>query len=333
MALLKNTSEIQSFLPSSVTADYDRIKPFLDVADDKFLKKLFGNAFWDEIVSENEDPQADNEELDRVIEMSKRAEIHLAYWKGFDVLNAQINDSGFHRVEDEQTKSLFNYQERSLKDYFKNTGHDTLDVILEYLEDNIDETIFSTWKDSDACTLHRKYFINSAKEFSEIYDIDKSRLVFLNLVPYMKSVEDKEIAGITGDALVDKLKTLIKDGTLSDTGNEVYAKLLPYIQNVSAHYTILYALGRMGLQFTDKGSFFSEFMVAGGNIEKEGYDRNRVAEIKEHVSDRIAFYVAKLTDYLMNNREELPEYDEFLGDDYEPYDPMFDNSDKKIHRM
>lgn len=333
MALLKNTSEIQSFLPSSVSADYDRIKPFLDVADDKFLKKLFGNDFWDEIVSENEDPKADDEKLDRVIEMAKRAEIHLAYWKGFDVLNAQIDDAGFHRVEDDQTKSLFNYQERNLKDYFKNTGHDTLDVILEYLEDNINQNVFSTWKNSDACTLHRKYFINSAKDFSEIYDINKSRLVFLNLVPYMSFVEDKEIAGLIGDSLFEKLKTLIADGTIEDSENDAYKKLIPHIQKVVAYYTVLYAVGRMGLHFSDKGSFFSEFMVAGGSIEKEGYDKSRAQEVREHVSERIAFYMARLSEYLLENRDNLPEYDDFIGDDYEQYDPSFDNSDKKIHRM
>jgi hypothetical protein len=333
MALLKNTSEIQSFLPSSVSADYDRLEPFCNVADDKFLKKLFGNAFWDEIVSENENPSADNKKLDKVIEMSKRAEIHLAYWKGFDVLNAQINDSGFHRIEDDQTKSLYNYQEKNLREYFKDTGHDTLDTLLEYLEDNIDETIFSTWKESDACTLHRKYFINSAKDFSEIYDIDKSRLVFLNLVPYMKFVEDKEIAGLIGDSLFTKMKTLISDGTISESSNAAYSNLLPKIQSVVAPYTVLYAIGKMGLRFSDKGAMFSDIMDTGGNIEKQGYDDKRAEEVKEDLKDRISFYMTKLSEHLMDNKDNLSEYADFIGDDYEEYDPGFDNSDKKIHRM
>lgn len=331
MALLKNTNEIQGFLPSSVSADYDRLKPFIDVADDKYLKKLFGNAFWDEIVAQNENPEENKAELEKVIEMSKRAEIHLAYYEGFDVLNSKIDDAGFHRVEDDNTKSLFNYQERNLKDYFKNTGYNTLDTILEYLEDNTD--VFTTWAESDACTLHRKYFINSAKEFSEFYDIEKSRLVFINLVPFMKFVEDKEIEPLVGSAMFDKLKRLIKDGTITNDTNEAYDKLLPYIQEVVAPYTILYAIGRMGMHFTDRGALFSEFMVAGGSIEKENYDSKRAEEVKQYVKEQISFYVGRLSNYLLENREDLPEYDEFLGDEYEPYDPSFENTDKKIHRL
>jgi hypothetical protein len=333
MALLKNTNEIYTFLPASVSADYERLKPYLDVADEKYLVKLFGNAFWDEIVAENNNPQENNAKLDKVIEMAKRAEIHLAYWEGFDVLNAQINDSGFHRVEDDQTKSLFNYQERGLRNTFKNTGYNTLDVILEYLEDNIDEAIFETWKNSDTCSLHRKYFINSAKEFSEIYAIGKSRLVFLNLVPYMKFVEDKEIKSIIGDGLFDKMKTLIADGTIKDSANAAYQNLLPHIRNVVAPYTIFYALGKLGMRFSDRGAMFSDIMVAGDNIEKQQYDDNRAKEVKEYVSDQIAFYVAELSKHLMNNKDNLPEYADFIGDDYEEFDPSFDNSDKKIHRM
>jgi hypothetical protein len=35
----------------------------------------------------------------------------------------------------------------------------------------------------------------------------------------------------------------------------------------------------------------------------------------------------------MNNKDNLPEYEDFIGDDYEEFDPGLDNSDKKIHRM
>ena len=333
MALLKSTDEIVEFLPASVSADYDRIKPFLDVAEDRFLKKLFGNAFWDEITAQNDNPQDGKVVLDQVIGMSKRAEIHLAYFKGFDALNVKIDDSGFHRTEDDNTRSLFNYQEKNLKEYFQTTGLNTLDVILEYMEDNIDIDDMSTWKESDACTQYRRYFINSAKEFHEQYDIDKSRLVFLNLVPYMKYVEDREIEPLIGPPLFDKMKSLIKNGTIDDGSNEPYNNLLSRIQETVAPYTVLYAIGNLGMHFSDRGALFSDFMVAGENIEKESYDSNRAQEVKEFVKDKIAHYVGRLSSYLLSNKDSLPEYEEFIGDDYEPYEPSFDNTDKKIHRL
>jgi hypothetical protein len=330
--LVTNNTEIRKFLPASVSITFARIEPFIEVAEKKYIKEVFGLAFLTELNAYHKLETQDNEYLNEVLSMTQRSVTYLAFYEGFDILSVSIKDTGFFRVENNENKSLFNYQEKKLRDYFSNTGYNTLEDVLEYMEANLAQ--FTTWADSDAYQNNRKYFINSAKEFTEIYKpLKKSRLVFLNIQSDLKAAEDFDIKSILGTALFDKLKDLVLDKDIEEAEFIEYKKLLPYVQNVLAYRTVVRCIKNLGANFTDKGLFFASFENTDKNFKRETPNTEQTLALIGGATENANQYQDQLESYLLESKEVLPEYAEFIGDEDQTFDPSFDNEDKKIIRM
>lgn len=332
MALINNTAEIQVYLPTSVSLDFDRLKPFTIIAENEYLKAVLGADFLSELNDYYEGSIQDDAFMNQALYFSQRAIVYLAYYEGFDVLSVSMKSTGFFRAEDTNNKSLFNYQEKNLRTSFSKVGFNSLEDVIVYMEENIDE--FTTWKDSDAYTEQKEYFINTAVRFTQIYRALKaSRLVYMNILSDMTLAEDFDISPILGPPLFAKMKTIIKDGTISKAENAAYLALLPYIQKPTAYYTIGRCTINLGANFQEKGLFFSSFEVIDKNAQKEVQDPNKTAELIETAQDAARKYKDQLDDYLDSNKDDLPEYADWIGDDPDTFDPAFDNVNKKIQRM
>ena len=331
--MLVSTIEIlNKSLPTSINIEYNRIKPFLKVAENKYLKEILGLTFLAKLNAFNGSSAQNNSYMTDVLELAQQAETYLAFYEGFDVLNVSIKDSGFFRIEDDKRKSLFNYQERNLREYFSSTGYNTLDDILEYMEENISE--FGDWRESAAYTNQHLYIINSAKRFTEIYSkLYNSRLVFLNLLSDLKVSEDFDIKPVIGTDLFEKLKELIIDNDIEKITYLEYKKLLPYVQNPLAYFTIARASKNIGANFNDKGLFFASYTNTDKNFKIETQDSDKIKMLVESAENNARQYIDALETYLKANILKIPEYADFIGDDTDDFDPAFDNTDKKIIRM
>jgi hypothetical protein len=200
------------------------------------------------------------------------------------------------------------------------------------MEENISE--FPTWAASDEYSEQKDYFINTAVRFTEIYNaLRATRLVYMNILSDMTLAEDFDIKPVIGPPLFEKMKTIIKDGTIDDTANAAYKALLPYIQKPTAYYTIGRCVINLGANFQEKGLFFSSFEVIDKNAQKEVQDPEKTLQLKVTANDAARKYKDELIDYLNDNKDDLPEYKDWLPDDPVPYDPAFDNVNKKIQRM
>jgi len=329
--LIKSNADIRTYIPVSISANIDKVVPFIEVAENKYLKKIFGLTFLEELNEYNDQFKKDDEHLDYVLNLAKRAESFLAYYEGFDLLNTKINDTGFHRVENENDKSLFGYQERQIKNYFNETGLNALEDLLEYLEAHIDETSFENWADSDEYQEQRQYLINSAKEFTKIYKpLKNSRLVYSNMLSDLKQAEDFDIKPLLGTDLFDKVKELVLDGDIDDAENIAYKNLLPYVINPLAYYTVARCIKSIGANFTDSGLLFNSYSASGYANKGEQADPDKTIALVNGALETARKYADILQVYMVENRTDLPEYDEFLGDDDETFDPSFDNTDRKI---
>ena len=180
----------------------------------------------------------------------QRGEIHLTYWSGFQVLNATISDGGFKRTENEKVKSLFKYQEDELKQYFKTTGFNALDEVLEFLE--LHKTDFAPQMASADWLIQKGLFIRDTKTFNSIVFINGSRLTFLRLKPMIQLAEDLYIRPILGELTYQEIKT----GLMAEPIPEKVQKILPYIQKPLAYLAASMLMEETAADLTESGLYF-----------------------------------------------------------------------------
>lgn len=325
--IVKNTPEIRKHLPVNISLSIENLKPFLIRAELKYLIPTIGLEQYEALNAYAEAKEFD-EDLDALMQVCIPPVIFLAVFEGYDLLNVEFSDSGFHRNETENKKGLYGYQERGIKAFLKNSGFNGLDAVLEFLEKNIDT--YTLWADSEACSSVYDGLIRTAKEFTKFYvQLKDSSIVFRQMKSAMQRAEDFQIRCKIGNTIVDNIKELIKDREIDDPLNSKYKLLLPYIQKALAYLTINEAANELGVKLTDKGLYFEQ-VDAGlipDNISETSPD-SKVETIKTQTFTYGRKYLTLLTDYLNAHTADFEEYtaisDEVI---------IADQSSKAIHTM
>lgn len=322
-----NAAEIKQYISVNVSTNYGTLKPYIEIAESEYIKKLLGDDQYDELLDyyEAEDP-APETRLDELLTLVQRALINLAYFRGFPILIVKMSDQGAYRNENDKQKSLFKYQEDALREMFKRDGFNGLDAVLEYLETNID--LFPEFEGSTNYTVFKSNFINTTTEFDDIYNINGSRLVFLKLRRFMNVIEDSKIITLIGRTYFDELKTQIKEHTLT-AANTTAVEL---IQKAVAFYSISQGLSELGVKLTDKGLVFETREGTVNDYKKDtkvgGDDLNALISSSRKNGD---MYLSYVKDELHNNIDDYPTY--AASDEYDSTNTanIRDNTDKKTY--
>ncbi len=307
--LYKNIDEVKKYLPLSNAVEFERLKPHIVQIENEFIVPLMGEAQYEDI---NAFYNANAEtalflNLFNVVRAAQNAIIHLVYFRGYEVLNAYISDGGFKRVESDKVKSLFKYQEDNLKEYFKTCGFNALDIMLEkmevYAKASGNTAINQPWYKA-----YHDDFINNAKAFSEIYEINGSRLIFLRLKKYMQQVKDLELSKVLGPVNWDYILSEIAKTDAASPAAKVKA-ILPLIRKPLAFLSVALLMEDTGADLTDKG------LVYDGKISQNGGDVAKVPAEKVRVLNLIArnraigeAYLTGLKQYLLEHASDWNAY-------------------------
>ena len=311
--IVSNIDQVRGVIPINARVDFATLKPYIIVAEEKFLQPVLGDSFYKRL-DELENP---NEKEAVVVKKCISAVANYAMWHGFDMLNVTFDDSGFLRSG--KDSGLYRYQEENLKSRFKNDAFDHLDSLIEYLQNNVSE--FSEFKNSDFYVETSGSFFKTTSEFNKIYNINNSRLVYLQIARFFDRVIDFEIIPTTGQELYER----IKDEMKKDDGDDDIMKLVPYIKKALAFLAVAYGINELGLQVTEKGMFFET---------DEGDIKTTIAsnELKEQIFTRVKntgnSYKAMLWEFLRSNAEKYPEFTQ-LDDSIKSNPFRRDNSGKK----
>lgn len=262
--LIENILKIKEFIPVNNSLEFQKLNPFVAEAED-IVADLIGRTFYDELDEHQKTPAEPNLYFDAVIKKLQDSISFLTFDLGFDVLNTVFSNTGFHRVETEDgsKKPLFQRQEENLRNTFKFRGYNKLDKALEYLELNKEQ--FATWTASEEYTLLKRNFINSTKEFSNIYNINNSRIVFLKLRNAQVLVEDFDIKPLIGFEFYDELKTQVVGGTLTDVNRAFVAEL----QKAVAYRAIYHGGFSLIAELNEMGFYQKELDINVNNVRKE----------------------------------------------------------------
>lgn len=277
--LIHSIEQLRAVINISKASSYERVYNHLLDAERKFIVPLLGPKLFGEleVYSKTLDPDNtprqlvhdlgndyltpadDIEELyDRLIYKVQQAVANLAFFIGFDVLNAIASDTGFRRIETADQKSLFKYQEDNIRNYYKDTGMNLLDHVLEILEINLPliqdeyESVF---------LKEKAFIIPSTKIFHAIVNIKESRLTFLRLKQHMKVIEELQLAPLLGNA---NMKFINESLELPyDQVPEKVLKILPHLRNVVAWGSSMLLMQESGADLTERGLYFEG--TKGGN--------------------------------------------------------------------
>lgn len=298
--------QVKVFIPASAATSKDRLWPFVDAAERKYILPILGRELYDDLqtLSNNSDDWSGTDEdktkSDELLKLIKLSEINLAYYLGFDLLNARISDLGFQRAETESFKGLYKYQEENVRTYFKETGFNGIDDILQYLEDYIE--YFPEWEDSDSYTVRKSAIIKDTASFDAICRINGSRLIFLRLQPFIQQVMDIDIKTCLGETIYEALQTELA----ADSPSAEYLALITEIKKPLAFLSVALLVKNTG-KLTDKGLFFE--------AQSANSPDNISLTPGNETSGNYAYYRSSGEQYLEGLRKYLLEN---FADDYNP---------------
>ena len=301
--LFKTVDEIKTLLPIGTGNNFNRLKPHIQNAENKYIKPLLGTDMYDELEEFYEAvyPATPNDAqiaTKTLLEKVQHAVIHLAYYIGFDFLNVSVTDAGFNRIESEKTKGLFKYQEDNLKQYFSDAGYNALDDVLVFIEENIAQ--FGEFAAEQNHTDIKQAFLPTVKVVEAIpFNLQGSRLTFLALQPGIAFVEDTVIKTALGTTMYANLKAEMLKTANADAA---LMALVPLVRKPLIYLASVHLMEETGATLGDKGLYFekTDSTVTNTSI-KAPAEIERVAAMiarNRYVGNS---YLALLKSYLAEN--------------------------------
>lgn len=255
MALITTIDQIKQYLAVNVSSKFDSLLPYIERAELKYIKPTLGadqyNALvsWvDQSGSGSASASVSDEDYEALLVKVRRALANLAYYLYIPIGQVQISDSGIRIASTENLKTAFQWQVDKIEQSFLDAGYESLEDMLEFLEENKDT--YTTWAESDAYTEFKELFISTARVFNQYFNISASRRTFVALQATMRKVEDFYIKATLGNTLFAEIKTQILSGEIDDDNESYLEKIRPAVANL----TISRAIADLSVKITDQGA-------------------------------------------------------------------------------
>jgi len=179
----QTTSELQQYIKLSNDFPFDNVKSSIKMAQNRYIKKVIGKALYQKFF---EDMSADNKA--KLLPYLQAPTAQLALYLYSDKGSVLISSGGFYRRESDKEKTAFRYQTESLKMTFLDHGHNLLEDLIEFLEDNISD--YPEWKSSDFYLDNSNLILSSSRELERVNSKYSGRLVYQALLDSIHYVED-----------------------------------------------------------------------------------------------------------------------------------------------
>ena len=229
MSIVKTSDDIKKYISVDASFDYNSVLPYIELAEDE-VKRVLGDQFK-ELDDYFNAANSGLPELDALLPYAQRPVVYFAVLKGLDKLNVSIGNNGIGIISNANLAPASKDRVENLRKSITDTAWDSLEYLLQYLEEN--EDLYPEWENSDAYAYQYQYLISTARKFDELYKINRSRLTFLEWRPTMADVEKLQIEPKVSKEMMDELKSQIKTNSVT-TAN---AKILPFLQKALAYLT------------------------------------------------------------------------------------------------
>jgi hypothetical protein len=250
--LFNDKEELLIYQNVASNFDFDVLKPFIEESERSYLIPFIGKAQFLELESaylasiDEDEPVTLVEKFQNLLHYCRRPVSALAMYLAAADLAVQVNQNGIRRLEDETSRTAYQYQETNWKSSKLKIGLGQIDDLGDWLDENLDD--FPTYAGSVEYTANKEYFLFSAGKFSEHFNINRSRWTFNALKPFMKRIQNHEIKAAIGET---KFNELLAEITTGETpGN---ADLMFKVREAVAHLAISKAVLQLSLNIDHNG--------------------------------------------------------------------------------
>ena len=133
------------------------------------------------------------------------------------------------------------------------------------------------------------------------------------LLPYVRQAQKLYVESKLGTKLTDKLKDLIKNGTLGNVGNEAYKTLVDdYVGDMLPNWAFYHAIPFLRFKI-ENGNIYSKTSETGTSLTTE-----EAQHLREEVRNTAEYYTERMIEYVRNNISSFPEYNTNSGADVTP---------------
>lgn len=294
--LIRDIDEIRNFLPVSTASNVKSIVGLIPMVEAKYIIPEIGKEFYLELQEQYDDNTFNSDEFEKVHELIQRAITYYVYYLYIPVGQLHISDAGFRIAVDDHFKTAFDHQIDRLEDSFLDAGDMSMDMVMDYLEEN--KGTFTTWASSSAFTQFKERFISTTAMLNNELSINISRRKFKKLKKELRKVEQEYILSTVGAELYDQLHTQSSSNTISSENK----KLMEYIYPACA--SIAMANGAVALMLTvdDMGVSTTTNSIMKQRIKQPANDNvlaNFINKLKQDGKDE----VKKLQQFLYDNAD------------------------------
>jgi len=322
--IVTTIDEVKEFISVTSENEFSLIKPFIKRAE-KYVIRVIGQPVYDDALDHYESMAVD-ETLDDLVENIQAPVILYAYYLYSPQANVIVTDSGVQVAWSDNFRPAQEWQYDKMESSIRDTAHEHVDDLLEFLDDNEDD--IASWKNSDAQKFARSLLINNAIQFSQVYDINNSRRMFLELISLINESEIIHVLPIVGQTKFDELKSQIEtDGVVSAENEALYILIKPAL----AYITMSEAMLRLSAEIIPSGIF--ENLVSKSETRK-AKDQARIEVlngVSEWLKKKADIFLSRLQNHVnILANEDIEEEEDKLSTENIP-----DNSDttKKTFRV
>lgn len=285
---------------ANVSLQMESIEPVIRSAARKYLTDWMDLPLYESLVTAYSGSPTSEEA--KLIEYLQRSLAAFTMYEYSAVGKVMFTETGIHRVESETMKSAYKYQEKAYEQWMLNQGYEDKESLILFLNANLSD--YPIYDASSSKSRNLASFINSAYRFRQVYSRNITRQTFEVLLALMQDMEILSILPILGDTLFALMKTEI----LADTLSVENVKLLPYIEDVVAYFTLKEGLKQLLVQI--QGSNVMQVQLLGDQSSEEKLRPTGPAlslVIRQH--DMLGnTHVNRLRAFLEANPDDYPDY-------------------------
>ena len=258
MSIIDTTLKLQSYLPVTGTFKIENVLPFVNDAQEKYMRKYLGAKLLGELDAFVESGTVPvwtgiavnlvTSYLNKLLPYAQNAVTAFAFNLATPMLDVKITDSGFAVISNNSTLVPASAERvRKFRESIEETGYSRVETMLQYLEEN--KASYPTWAESDACTLSSRNLVNSTEVFDAILDINQSRLTFQKLRPELDNVEVLQIEPVISAEYAEILREEIRTDEVTADNLKVLVPLRKAVVYLTAGIAIDAKYTGRGTQF------------------------------------------------------------------------------------
>lgn len=319
--ILASNEDLKKYVTIGENFVFDVFQPYIIKAVNRFTKKYVGNLH----VALEDAPAVDDENKEVLTEAREHLQSAIANFGWFIYLPfapLHLDSSGITVVQNEQRKQPEWWQIKDLRREILQSGHESMDLLLEVLEAN--PTVFTDYA-VNYNTIDNTLLVNNALVFSKWYEINNSRQTYLALKPTLRLVEDQYIKTLLCPELIAVLKKPEEDTT--EEGLQLLSEVREPIQKAIVNFTVS-KIATLGLFILDdKGLRIDTEIFIDGRRQNPDYGKSveQLEKLTKSLNDNGTNYLNIAKDIITENLERFDECENPLikstqsGPTFKPY--------------